>query len=453
MHPNGGISINKLRSDIATSTAIAVESNQNDCPPNYLCHDDIDTPAILLPSVAKPSVLTGIDALEADHFTDLEKIAERHDGYLRLGLLTNQTGLDSHGRRTIDILNTDAAKAVPGLQLTTLFSPEHGIRRRGRRRENRQHHRQSHGPAWVISLYGSTDAQKRPSIEELKKLDAVVIDLQDAGVRFFTYETITGYFLEAAAKAGIEIIVLDRPNPINGVTAQGPVSDAGAESYRDYMPMPVRHGLTLGELARYFNGEKKLGAQLTVIPMRNWDRLIWFDETGLPWTNPSPNLKSVAEEPLYPGVAYLDSANVSVGRGTANPFEQVGSPWVDGPKLAAYLNARKIPGVSFTPTTISADKPYLCSASILLWHPHHPDRPHRTRLSRARPRDRLRTAPSLPGPVPAGKGQTSHRERRHHGRSPPRRRPAQYRHHLAARVEGLRAASSSSISSTNSLYE
>jgi uncharacterized protein YbbC (DUF1343 family) len=214
-----------------------------------------------------------------------------------------------------------------------------------------------------VSLYGATDAQKRPSVNALKKLDAAVIDLQDAGARFYTYETVTGYFLEAAAKAGIEIIVLDRPNPINGVVVQGPVSDAGAESYIDYMPLPVRHGMTLGELARYFNGEKRIGAQLTVIPMRNWQRTEWFDETWLPWTNPSPNLKSGTEEALYSGVAFLDGANVSVGRGTALPFEQVGAPYIDGPKLAAYLAARNIPGVSFTPITFTADKPYLCSAA------------------------------------------------------------------------------------------
>jgi SSS family transporter len=338
VHPNGGVSINRLRGDIATAAADALHL------------------------YTAQAVLTGIDVLEADRFTQLEAIAERHDGHLRLGLLTNQTGLDSQGRRTIDILQNAAAKAVSGLQLETLFSPEHGIAGTlDTAKVDSSIDKASGLP--VISLYGTTDAQKRPSMDALKKLDAVVIDLQDAGARFYTYETVTGYFLEAAAKAGIEIIVLDRPNPINGVTVQGAISDAGAESYIDYMPLPVRHGLTLGELARYFNGEKKLGAQLTVIPMRGWQRAEWFDETMLPWTNPSPSLRNITEAALYPGVAFFDSANVSDGRGTASPFEQIGASYIDGAKLAAYLNARTIPGVSFSATSFTADKPYLCSAA------------------------------------------------------------------------------------------
>ena len=338
VHPSSGVSINKLRSDIATAAADALHL------------------------YTAQAVLTGIDVLEADRFTQLEAIAERHDGHLRLGLLTNQTGLDAQGRRTIDILQNDAMKAVSGLQLETLFSPEHGIAGALDTANVDSSVDKATGLP-VISLYGTTDAQKRPSIDVLEKLDAVMIDLQDAGARFYTYETVTGYFLEAAAKAGIEIIILDRPNPINSVTVQGPVSDAGAESYIDYMPLSVRHGLTLGELARYFNGEKKLGAQLTVVPMRGWQRSEWFDETGLPWTNPSPNLRNITEAALYPGVAFLDSANVSVGRGTPSPFEQIGAPYIDGAKLAAYLNARTIPGVSFSATSFTADKPYLCAAT------------------------------------------------------------------------------------------
>lgn len=358
VHPNGGVSINKLRSDIATATAVAVGYHDDGCPPHTFCNEAILSPE----AIGIPVTSTGIDVLEADRFAELERIAERHDGHLRLGLLTNQTGLDSQDRRTIDILNTDAAKAVSGLQLVTLFSPEHGINGAVDISKIGNSTDKTTGLP-VVSLYGTTDAEKRPALDALKKLDAVVIDLQDAGARFYTYETVTGYFLEAAAKAGIDVIVLDRPNPINGVTAQGPVSDAGSESYIDYMPLPVRHGLTLGELARYYNGEKKIGAHLTVIPMRGWARSTWFDETSLPWTNPSPNLRSETEEALYPGVAFLDSANVSVGRGTALPFEQVGAPYIDGPKFVAYLNTRKIPGVSFTPITFTAEKPYLCSAT------------------------------------------------------------------------------------------
>jgi uncharacterized protein YbbC (DUF1343 family) len=193
----------------------------------------------------------------------------------------------------------------------------------------------------------------------------VIIDLQDAGVRFYTYETVVGYFLEAAAQAHIEVVVLDRPDPIGGVEVQGPVSDAGAESYTDYMPLPVRHGLTLGELALYFNSERRLPsttsaniqmpikAQLTVVPMQNWKRVDYFDQTGLAWINPSPNLRSLTAATLYPGVALLETTNVSVGRGTEKPFEEIGAPYINGEQLAAYLTARKIPGVSFSSTVFA----------------------------------------------------------------------------------------------------
>jgi uncharacterized protein YbbC (DUF1343 family) len=193
----------------------------------------------------------------------------------------------------------------------------------------------------------------------------VVIDLQDVGVRFFTYETLVGYFLEAAAKVHIEIILLDRPNPNGGVAVQGPVSDAGAESYNNYMPMPVRNGMTLGELALYFNSERRIPgstspnillpihAQLIVVPMQNWSRTQYFDETGLTWTNPSPNLRSPTAATLYPAIGMAEMTNISVGRGTDKPYEHIGAPYINAPELAAYLNARKIPGVSFTPTNFA----------------------------------------------------------------------------------------------------
>jgi uncharacterized protein YbbC (DUF1343 family) len=192
-----------------------------------------------------------------------------------------------------------------------------------------------------------------------------VIDLQDAGVRFYTYETVVGYFLEAAAQAHIEIIVLDRPNPIGGVAVQGPVSDNGAESYTDYMPLPIRHGMTLGELALYFNSERLLPtgtspnvrapirAQLTVVAMQNWSRNQYFDETGLKWINPSPNLRSAAANVVYPGVELLQSTNMSVGRGTETPFQHIGAPYIDAAKLTAYLTERKIPGISFAPVSFT----------------------------------------------------------------------------------------------------
>jgi SSS family transporter len=304
---------------------------------------------------------TGIDVLEYTHFADLVTIAARHSNRLRLGLLTNQTGLDSKGRRTVDVLFKDAAQAVPGVTLTTLFSPEHGLLGiKDSMKVGNDMDAATRLP--VISLYGAKDEQRRPSMDALKDLDAVVIDLQDAGVRFFTFETIMGYFLEAAAKAHIEIIVLDRPNPVGGVAVQGPVSDVGVESYTDYMPLPARHGLTLGELALYFNTERRLPsptsaniqipikAQLTVISMTNWRRSQYFDDTGLTWINPSPNLRSPTAATLYPGIALMEMTNISVGRGTDRPYEQIGAPYIDAPQLAAYLTARKIPGVSFAPT-------------------------------------------------------------------------------------------------------
>jgi uncharacterized protein YbbC (DUF1343 family) len=187
----------------------------------------------------------------------------------------------------------------------------------------------------------------------MKSLDAVVIDIQDAGVRFYTYETTLGYFLEAAAAAGVEAIVLDRPDPITGSFVQGPVADAGHESFTNYWTLPVRHGMTLGELAKMFNAEKKINAKLTVVPMQGWQRGDWFDSTGLGWVNPSPNLRSVTEAALYPGVALIEGTNVSVGRGTDTPFELVGAPWIKSRELAAYLNGRGIAGVRFVPVTFT----------------------------------------------------------------------------------------------------
>jgi uncharacterized protein YbbC (DUF1343 family) len=180
-----------------------------------------------------------------------------------------------------------------------------------------------------------------------------VIDIQDAGVRFYTYETTVGYFLEAAAAAGVEVIVLDRPDPITGSFVQGPVADAGHESFTNYWAVPVRHGMTVGELAKMFNAERNINAKLAVVPMEGWQRGDWFDSTGLGWVNPSPNLRSLTEEALYPGVALIEGTNVSVGRGTDTPFELLGAPWMKGRELAAYLNARGIAGVRFVPVTFT----------------------------------------------------------------------------------------------------
>jgi uncharacterized protein YbbC (DUF1343 family) len=309
------------------------------------------------PPARSGAVKTGIDVLEASHFHELADLAQHHGGRLRLGILTNQTGLDANGRRTIDVLFHDAPHSVPGLAVSTLFSPEHGISG-ALDLPNVPSSSDAATGLPVISLYGAKDADRRPSLDALRKLDAVVFDLQDAGVRFYTYETVVRYFLEAAAQTGTEIVVLDRPDPINGALVQGPVSDPGSESYVNSIPIPVRHGMTLGELARYDNQQLALHASLTVIAMQGWARGDWFDATALAWVNPSPNLRNLNEETLYPALGLIETTNVSVGRGTDTPFEVLGAPWIDARALAQTLNDRDIPGVRFVPVSFTPAKPY-----------------------------------------------------------------------------------------------
>lgn len=285
------------------------------------------------------SVLTGIDVLESEAFGPLQG--------KRIGLLTNQTGVDSAGRRTIDVL-----AHANGVQLTAIFSPEHGVA--GALDTTKiGNSRDATTGLPVYSVYGATDESRRPTQDVLKRLDAVVIDLQDVGTRFYTYETTLGYFLEAAAKAGIAVVVLDRPNPVNGAYVQGPLSEPGRESFTNYGPVPVRHGMTLGELAQMFNAEHNLHAKVSVVAMQGWMRGDWYDSTALEWTNPSPNLRSLTAATLYPGVALVEGTNVSVGRGTDAPFELLGSPWIDARELSQYLNTRRIPGVRFVPVTFT----------------------------------------------------------------------------------------------------
>ncbi|HMF62818.1 MAG TPA: sodium/solute symporter [Edaphobacter sp.] len=360
VHPRGNPPISALRGQVATAVARAL--NLKSSPEDGVTNSHPTASSSVNPSAP---TLTGIDVLESSHFAALLEVSRRHNNRLRLGLMTNQTGLDSKGNRTIDILN----RSSPEVELKTLFSPEHGILGvKDSTDVGNDTDSTTHLP--VISLYGPKDSDKRPSHDALKDLDAVVIDLQDAGVRFYTYEAVVGYFLEAAAQEKnvgheLEVIVLDRPNPIGGVAVQGPVSDAGRDSYTNYMPLPIRHGFTLGELARYINGERRLpsptspnvqvplNAKLTVIAMQNWERSQYFDGTHLPWTNPSPNLRNLTAATLYPGLGLLDATNVSVGRGTEKPFEQIGAPYIDSSALAAYLTKRKIAGVTFAPISFA----------------------------------------------------------------------------------------------------
>ena len=342
VHPRGQGSAISLRSKVATAVAAAL--NLTPSEQDALCWRAItgyneSMPAQRRVANRNGSVLTGIDVLEAQEFAPLKG--------KRVGLLTNQTGLDSSGRRTIDVL-----AQANGVQLTAIFSPEHGVTgtvdttKIGNSVD-------SATKIPVYSVYGGTDAARRPPMDVLRNLDAVVIDIQDAGVRFYTYETTLGYFLEAAAKTGIAVFVLDRPNPLMGSVVQGPMSEPGRENFTNYGPIPVRHGLTLGELAQMFNARHNIHAKLTVVPMQGWMRGDWFDETGLEWTNPSPNLRSLNEATLYPGVALVEGTNVSVGRGTDTPFEVLGAPWIDARELSSYLNARQIPGVRFVPVTFT----------------------------------------------------------------------------------------------------
>lgn len=290
------------------------------------------------------TVKNGIDVLEDRGFDVLKPVGE---GKKRIGLVTNQTGIDADGRRTIDVL-----AQAPGVELDAIFSPEHGVAGVLDTTDISNSKDAATG-VQIYSVYGATDEARRPEQDVLKNLDAIVYDIQDAGVRFYTYESTLGYFLEAAAKAGIEMIVLDRPNPITGSFVQGPGTDEGHDSFTNYWTIPVRHGMTIGELAHLFNAERGINAKLTVVPMDGWQRGDWFDSTGLMWVNPSPNLRSVTEEALYPGVALIEGTNVSVGRGTDSPFELVGAPWIKSKEFAAYLNTRGIGGLRFVPVTFT----------------------------------------------------------------------------------------------------
>ena len=197
----------------------------------------------------------------------------------------------------------------------------------------------------IHSLYGDT---RRPTAAMLEGIDTLVIDLQDIGARFYTYMTTMAYVMEEAAKRKVPVVVLDRPNPVNGFQIEGPLLDKAQLSFIGYFPMPIRHGMTIGELARLFNGENKIGADLTVVPVKNWKRDDWFDDTGLPWINPSPNMRNLNQATLYPGIGAIEGTNLSVGRGTDTPFEQVGAPWIDGVKLADVLNGPHSPGFAST---------------------------------------------------------------------------------------------------------
>jgi uncharacterized protein YbbC (DUF1343 family) len=350
VHPRGKGNAIGLRSKVATEVAAALALNPSEQEAlrwKSITGYNEALSASRRMSTRNGTVKTGIDVLEDHGFDVLKAAGQASDAKKRIGVVTNQTGIDGQGLRTIDVL----AKA-PGVSLEAIFSPEHGVTGTLDTTGINNSVDAATGIP-VYSVYGGTDAARRPPPDVMKTLDAVVFDIQDAGARYYTYETTLGYFLEGAAKAGIELIVLDRPDPVTGSFVQGPVSDSGHENFTDYWTVPVRPGMTMGELAKMFNAERNINAKLTVVPMEGWQRGDWFDSTGLVWVSPSPNLRSVTEAALYPGVAIIEGTNVSVGRGTDTPFELLGAPWMKAKELAAYLNARGIAGVRFVPVTFT----------------------------------------------------------------------------------------------------
>jgi uncharacterized protein YbbC (DUF1343 family) len=273
---------------------------------------------------------TGIDVLEAQNFAPLRG--------KRVGLITNQTGVDAEGRRTIDVL-----AHADGVKLVAVFSPEHGIA--GKLDATVANATDAATGLPIFSLYGDT---KRPTDQMLQGIDTLVFDIQGAGVRFYTFITTMGYCMEAAAKHRIAFFVLDRPDPLGGERIEGPMLDPSRISFVGYFRMPLVYGMTLGELAQMFNAENKTGVELHVVEMKNWHRSKTYDQTGLPWIPPSPNLRTLNEAFLYPGIEILQPAGVSAGRGTDTPFELVGAPWIHSDDLLNSLNPRQVPGVRFT---------------------------------------------------------------------------------------------------------
>lgn len=282
------------------------------------------------------AVQCGIDVLEREKF---ERLKDR-----KVGLVTNHTGRDRQGRATADILH-----AAEGMKLVALFSPEHGIRGE-LDQSNITDGVDAKTGLTVFSLYGK---RRKPDADTLKGIDTIVYDIQDIGCRFYTFISTLGLVLEAASEHKVRVVVLDRPNPIGGLAVDGPLTDSGRESFIAWHSLPIRHGMTVGELAKMFVAERKLNVELDVVKCEGWRRGDMFDRTNLTWVNPSPNMRSATAALLYPGIGLMETTNISVGRGTERPFEWIGAPWIDGQKLAASLNSAGLSGVRFVPMTIT----------------------------------------------------------------------------------------------------
>ncbi len=307
LHPDGKGAVNPLAGRIGTIAANAITDRAS-------------------------RVLTGIDVLQRDRFRLLQG--------RRVGLITNHTGVNREGISTARLLHK-----APGVELVAMFSPEHGPQGQFDV-SNIQDTRDPATGVAVHSLYGKT---RKPTPDMLRGVDTLVFDIQDIGARFYTYISTMGYAMQAAAEHKLRFVVLDRPNPINGCDVAGPVLDPGRESFVAFHRLPVRHGMTVGELATMFNGELRLGLPLDVVRVEGWRRQDYFDATGLRWINPSPNMRSLSAAILYPGIGLLETTNLSVGRGTETPFEWIGAPWLDGKRLAEAMNRAGLGGVGFEP--------------------------------------------------------------------------------------------------------
>jgi uncharacterized protein YbbC (DUF1343 family)/CubicO group peptidase (beta-lactamase class C family) len=332
-HPDEKGTVGHLRGQLGTLAAQAVEDYNLAYVPGALAAraapETRPTGKTIEPKPAQFNTLTGIDVLVKRNFAPLKG--------LRVGLITNHTGHDRNRNPTIDLLRN-----APEVRLVALFSPEHGIR--GVQDQPVGDTMDEPTGLPIYSLYGK---RQKPASEQVKDLDALVFDIQDVGCRFYTYTATMALGMEAAAENGKKYFVLDRVNPLGGVTVDGPLL-SGDTSFVAFHRVPLQYGMTIGELAKMFRTERKCNAELTVIPLENWRRDLWFDQTGLPWTNPSPNIRNLAEAILYPGIGLLESA-LSVGRGTDTPFEVVGAPYIDDTALALELNSAGLTGIRFLP--------------------------------------------------------------------------------------------------------
>lgn len=329
----------EVRETTSPETASGVAHTPRPVPGDTRAQDA--TPWVVGGEVRLEGARAGIDVLLAGDFEVLRG--------KRVGLITNHTGKNVAGESTIDLLHR-----APGVRLVSLFSPEHGIRGEAEAGERVASGRDGKTGLPIHSLYGAT---RKPTPEMLAGLDALVFDIQDIGTRYYTYVWTMALALQAAAEQGLEFVVLDRPNPLGGVGVQGNVLDEAQSSFVGLYPVPMRHGLTAGELARLLNGEYGLGARLTVVPVAGWRRTQWFDETGLPWTAPSPNMPSLESALHYPGTCLFEGTNISVGRGTPLAFQQIGAPWLNNEELVRRLRARGLAGVEFEPVTFRPERP------------------------------------------------------------------------------------------------